>query len=381
MMKDSQFLSAVDSHIVDRISSVNANKQLLQLSAVIHTPRPLLLSPHFSASARLLGDTIGPDCSFRLFSTLTIGLSSVISLLNDDVCRVLRFAVNEVLENLLGTVGVSLLGIQRRTGDVGGHGVTATEVVLGSSPWVILGGRLNIPDITSVTTQLTGLQGLCNVFGYTDSSTSGVDEDSTLLHLADKSLVDEALGLLVQWAVDSDHITLCNHVLEGLYPADTDLLCGVLWKSVVVEVEEFLAVEWLEPLEHSVTNSTSSNGTNDLVLKIERESTDVGDVPATGHDLLVSWYKVSEQDQDGHHDVLGHGNDVATGYFAYTDLSFVTGVQVDVVGSDTGSDTELEVLGSGDELPSQVAGMERGTDVDVGINDLLGKLGVGSLLV
>ncbi len=240
MMKDSQFLSAVDSHIVDRISSVNANKQLLQLSAVIHTPRPLLLSPHFSASARLLGDTIGPDCSFRLFSTLTIGLSSVISLLNDDVCRVLRFAVNEVLENLLGTVGVSLLGIQRRTGDVGGHGVTATEVVLGSSPWVILGGRLNIPDITSVTTQLTGLQGLCNVFGYTDSSTSGVDEDSTLLHLADKSLVDEALGLLVQWAVDSDHITLCNHVLEGLYPADTDLLCGVLWKSVVVEVEEFL---------------------------------------------------------------------------------------------------------------------------------------------
>ncbi len=143
----------------------------------------------------------------------------------------------------------------------------------------------------------------------------------------------------------------------------------------------YLAVEWLEPLEHSVTNSTSSNGTNDLVLKIERESTDVGDVPATGHDLLVSWYKVSEQDQDGHHDVLGHGNDVATGYFAYTDLSFVTGVQVDVVGSDTGSDTELEVLGSGDELPSQVAGMERGTDVDVGINDLLGKLGVGSLLV
>jgi hypothetical protein len=79
--------------------------------------------------------------------------------------------------------------------------------------------------------------------------------------------------------------------------------------------------------------------------------------------------------------MLSNSDNIATGDFANADLSLIAGVQVDMVRPNTSSDTELEVLGLSNEIPGQVTGVERGTNVDVGINDFLGKLGVGSLLV
>lgn len=48
--------------------------------------------------------------------SLTVRLGCVLAVLDDQVSRVLRLALDEVLDDLLGAVGVSLLGVQGGTG-------------------------------------------------------------------------------------------------------------------------------------------------------------------------------------------------------------------------------------------------------------------------
>lgn len=67
------------------------------------------------------------------------------------------------LEDLLGTIGVSLLGIEGCTRHVRNHSVAATEWVLDSAEWVVLGGGLWEPDITTVTAEVARLHSLSNI--------------------------------------------------------------------------------------------------------------------------------------------------------------------------------------------------------------------------
>lgn len=70
--------------------------------------------------------------------------------------------------------------------------------------------------------------------------------DLTLLHLGDQFLVEQTFGLLVQWAVDSNHITLRQHLLQVVHTSAANLLLNLRLKRLVIEVEELLAVECLE---------------------------------------------------------------------------------------------------------------------------------------
>lgn len=67
------------------------------------------------------------------------------------------------VENGLGTGGVSCLGIDRSTGHVRNGGVSSAELIEGVSERVVLGGRLDIPDITTVAAELAALDRICNV--------------------------------------------------------------------------------------------------------------------------------------------------------------------------------------------------------------------------
>ena len=60
--------------------------------------------------------------------------------------------------------------------------------------------------------------------------------------------------------------------------------------------------------------------------------------------------EVADEDEDGHYDVLGDGDDVGTGHFGDGDaaVGLVGGIEVDVVGADAGRDGELELLGFGE---------------------------------
>jgi hypothetical protein len=71
--------------------------------------------------------------------------------------------------------------------------------------------------------------------------------------------------------------------------------------------------------------------------------------------------------------VLGDGDDVGAGDLGNGDtaIGLVGGVEVDVVGADTSSDGDLEVLGLGEALSSKVTGVEAVFVVPVSKNALL----------
>ena len=182
----------------------------------------------------------------------------------------------------------------------------------------------------------------------------------TLLHLGQKVLVEQATSLLVQGAVDGDHITLSKHVLEVLDATAANLLLDLGAQRLVVVVEELLAVEGLQATEHTLTNTADGNGTDDLALEVELVLGDGGHVPLATGDLLVGRDKVADQVEDGHDDMLGDGDDVAAGHFGNGDtpVGLVGSVEVNMVGANTSSDGDLEVLGLGQTLSVEVTGVE-----------------------
>jgi hypothetical protein len=91
-------------------------------------------------------------------------LGSVVSTLNDNVRWDLRMAGEEALEDVLDTSSISGLGIEGRAGHVGNHSISSSTDILHIAPSMITGSGLGEPDITSVSTQLTRLEGRSNIY-------------------------------------------------------------------------------------------------------------------------------------------------------------------------------------------------------------------------
>lgn len=174
----------------------------------------------------------------------------------------------------------------------------------------------------------------------------------TLLHLGNEVLVEETSGLLVQWAVDGNNITLSQHLFQAVYTSASDLFLELRLEWLVVEVQELLAIEWLQSAQHTLTNPTNGNGTDHLVLQVVLVLGHTSNIPVTALDHLVGRNEVSDKVEDGHDDVFGDGDDVRAGDLSdsYTAIGLVGCVQVDVVGTNTGSDGNFEVLGLGQSL-------------------------------
>lgn len=182
----------------------------------------------------------------------------------------------------------------------------------------------------------------------------------TLLHLGNQFLVEEALGLLMEGAVDGDDVTLSQHLLECVHTSAADFLLDVGLEWLVVEVQKLLAVEGLESPQDTLADTADGDGADDFVLEVVFILGDGGDVPVTGLDLLVGGDEVADEGEDGHDDVLGNGDNVGASDFGNGDTAIggVGGIQVDVVGADTGGDGDLELLRLGKTLSVQVAGVE-----------------------
>ena len=161
-------------------------------------------------------------------------------------------------------------------------------------------------------------------------------------------------------AVDGDNVTLCEHLLEVLDATAANLLLDLRAQGLVVEVEELLAVEGLETAEDTLTDTADSDGTDDLVLEVVLVLGDLSDVPVTTGDLLVGRDEVADEGEDGHDDVLSDGDDVGASDLGDGDtaVGLVGSIEVDVVGTDTSSDGELEVLGLSKTLCCEVTGVE-----------------------
>ena len=304
--------------------------------------------------------------------------------MDDQVLRAVVLTAGEVaVQDVLGALCVADLSIDGGTRHVGNHGVTAAPGVLGVAERVILGSGLGEPDITTVAAEVTGLEGLGDILLDDDSATGGVDEPSTGLHLRDKLLVEQTAGLLVERAVDGDNVTLSEHLLEVLDTAAADLLLSLGGEWLVVVVEQLLAVEGLQTAQDTLTNTADGDGTDNLALEVVLVLGDSGDVPITVADLVVGGDEVADQGEDSHDNVLGDGDDVGAGDLGDGDtaVGLVGSVQVNVVGTDTGSDGELQLLGLGEALSGEVTGVEGSGDDDLCVDQLLVEGGALALLV
>lgn len=341
----------------------------------------LLTSPYPSFSTYCFFRTLFASSDL---STLTVCLGGVITTVDNQILGAVVVLAREVAgKDSLGTVGVTLLRIEGCTGHVRNHGITATEGVLGSAQDVVARGGLGEPDITTVTGEVARLESLSDILLDDDGATSGVDEIRTLLHLGDELLVEETLGLLMERAVDGDNVTLGKHLLEILDTTAANLLLLLRAEGLVIKVQKLLAVEGLQPAEDTLTDTANGDGTNDLVLEIVLLLGDGGNVPLAALDLLVSGDEVTDESEDGHDDVLSDGDDVGSGNLGDGDtaVGLVGGIEVDVVGTNTGGDGDLEVLGLGEALGGEVAGVEGSGDDDLSIYELLVELGVLTILV
>ena len=133
----------------------------------------------------------------------------------------------------------------------------------------------------------------------------------TFLHPGDELLVEHALRLLVQRAVDRDDITLGQHFLERVDPSTSYFLLGLAFKGLVVEVEELLAVERLEAPQNTLADAADADGTDDFVLNVPAVLGDGGHVPVPAFDLLVRRHKISDEDESGHDDMFCDADNVA----------------------------------------------------------------------
>lgn len=108
---------------------------------------------------------------------LAVGLGGVVTLVDNQVLRAVVEAAREVaVQDVLGTVGVADLSIDRGTRHVGNHGVTTTPGVLGVAERVVLGSGLGEPDVTTVAAEVARLESLGDVLLDNNGTTGGVDE-------------------------------------------------------------------------------------------------------------------------------------------------------------------------------------------------------------
>lgn len=185
----------------------------------------------------------------------------------------------------------------------------------------------------------------------------------TLLHLRDKLLVEQSTSLLVERAVDGDDVALSQHLLEIIDTAATDFLLDLGVQGLIIVVEQLLAVEWLQTTQDTLSNTANANGTDDLGFQVILILGHSSNVPVAIADLFVGRDEVAYEDEDGHHDVFGNGDDVAASNFGHGDatIGLVCSIKVDMIGSNTGSDGKLQVLGPGQALCGEISRVEAWT--------------------
>jgi hypothetical protein len=166
----------------------------------------------------------------------------------------------------------------------------------------------------------------------TNGSSGSVDQPSSLFHFGNEFLVEQTFCTFVQWGIlvisilsqegvrrrtmvtTSHWETISSRLstLRALIPFLASTISSIrtltkkftLGKISVVVPQQLFTAERLQPLQHPITNSTTTNSTNHLVLEIKGISSNVGYVPLAGPGLIMGGDKVSYKDEDGHDDVF-----------------------------------------------------------------------------
>jgi hypothetical protein len=137
----------------------------------------------------------------------------------------------------------------------------------------------------------------------------------------------------MQRAIDGDDVALPEHLFETIHTSTSNLFLHLRFEGLVVKVKQLLAVEWLKSSEDTLTNPANSNRTNNFAFQVIFVLCCCCHIPISGLDLLVCRNEVSNEEEDGHDDVLSNRNDIGTCDFGDGDaaIDLICSVQVDMV--------------------------------------------------
>lgn len=128
---------------------------------------------------------------------------------DDQIFLTDRTALEPAFENFARSGRVTGLRRQGSPRRMRGHAMMRHR-----PPGMVRRRRLRIPDIAGIPGQLPALQ--CANYGIaiTNPAARRVHQIGAALHLADQGIVEQVLGLSVQWRVDCDYVA---HPHQGIY--------------------------------------------------------------------------------------------------------------------------------------------------------------------
>jgi len=137
----------------------------------------------------------------------------------------------------------------------------------------------------------------------------------------------------VQGAIDGDNVALPEHLFETLHTSTPNLLLHLRFEGLVVKIEQLFAFEGPKPSEHTLTNSANSNRTDNFAFQVKFILGCCCHIPVSSLDLFMRGHEVSNEDEDGHDDMLSNRNNIGTCDFSHGDatVDLVCCVQVDMV--------------------------------------------------
>lgn len=116
-----------------------------------------------------------------LLGPVAVGPGGIVTLVDNEVLGPIIEAAGEVaVQDGLGALGIANLGIDRATGHVRNHSIAAAPWVLSIAERVVLGSGLGEPNVSSVASQVAGLDGLGDILLDNNGTTGSVDEPSAL---------------------------------------------------------------------------------------------------------------------------------------------------------------------------------------------------------
>lgn len=143
-----------------------------------------------------------------------------------------------------------------------------------------------------------------------------------------------------------------------------------------------LDIERLHETQHTQTNAASSDNTNIHTLNVVRLGDAVGNVPAALlAGPLVGGDVVAHETENHHNGVLGNTVGVGVSDLSNSDTGLVGSIEIDVVRTNTSSQSQLEVLGPRDAISVKVGGPEGLRDNNISSGQLALENRVRAVLV
>lgn len=164
----------------------------------------------------------------------------------------------------------------------------------------------------------------------------------------------------MQRAIDSDNITLSEHLLQIFHTPAANLFLNLRFERLIVEVQQFFAIKRFQSSKHTLSNSSDSNSAHNLVFEIIFTLGYGSDIPAATGNLLMGRNEVAHKNQDGHDDVLGNRHNVGACNLGDSDttIRLIRSIEIDMIGSDTSRDRKLEILCFSKTFRGQVTGVK-----------------------